>query len=432
MNKTFTRKTVNGRDFQLLTLPGANLFKFEIVNMYGANIERAIEANTGQNVYGLSHLIEHLGFRSTKDFTTPQLMDLLKTEGTYNASTDHDRINYWFKTTHEHMDNAIRLVCNYALNDLKKISAEEFEIERNVVFNEAKQYADNDQTMFAFNIVSTVCGYHAEDNVIGIPDTVAGFKLDDAIALKETFLANGKQIFNVTYDPTIMSEDDVIASVTLQLDRFAPTASFDKELDDKYNTLCYYPSLGDFTMENEAEQALTGVIVDTIMDNIWTARRGNAYLARYATDTSLDDIIREQNGLTYGIGFYDFNISCKPYTYFTCDVTRGTEGLMMSLFHNSINTSVDEFNEEAHEKLSRTVRLKRSMMNVNQESYDNVFDLATWTPYIIDQVEELFAENIDMATAELDRLTANYDEMVIYLHNLRELVNGQAWSMVVN
>ncbi len=82
MNKTFRRITQNGRRFQLLTLPGANLYKFEIINLYGANIEREIEKSLGTNVYGLSHFIEHLGFRAPKDFSTNTLMDLLKTEGT--------------------------------------------------------------------------------------------------------------------------------------------------------------------------------------------------------------------------------------------------------------------------------------------------------------------------------------------------------------
>jgi hypothetical protein len=82
MKKTFNTHFIDNARINLLTLPGSNYFKIEIVSYYGANIERVYEKMTGKNVYGISHLIEHLAFKNSKDFTTQELMEISKNEGT--------------------------------------------------------------------------------------------------------------------------------------------------------------------------------------------------------------------------------------------------------------------------------------------------------------------------------------------------------------
>lgn len=431
MNKTFKRVTSEGRNFQLLTLPGTNLYRFEIINLYGANIEREIESRLGKNVYGISHFIEHLGFRAPKDFSTPKLMDLLKTEGTFNASTDHDRINYWFKSTMAHVDIANQLVCNYALNDLKGIPKDEFETERQVVYNEAKRYADDDQTMFYFNSTSALCGYNVEDNVIGIPETIETFSQEDAIMVKDIFLSTANQVYTVIYDPEVMPECEVIGRITQALNRF-PTNERNGSIAVAYEDMLKYPTPSSTVeVDNESEQAMTALILDNI-SNVWTARFANNYLSRLATDISLTDVIREQHGLTYGIWFNDDTISYKPYTSFLCDVTRGTEDFMMELFNESINKCVDAFDEEAFSKLRKTADLKRVMNYVNQENYAGFHWLALWCPKLFEEVDCEMAVDIPTALGVLDEKFANYNNTLEYLTKTAELVNKKEWSLVTN
>ena len=433
MNKTFVRREVEGRNFQILALPGTNLYRFEIINCYGSNIEREIESRLGKNVYGISHFIEHLGFRAPKDFTTPKLIDLLKTEGTYNASTDHDRINYWFKSTMAHIDIANKLVCNYALNDLKGIPQDEFETERQVVYNEAKRYADDDQTMFYFNTTPVTCGYHEQDNILGIPEVIETFTLEDAIEVKDTFLKNGSNVYTVIYDPEVQSEGHVLNRINAELDRYPQydSADWDVALRERYNDQNKTPAIGEFKLDNESEQAMTSLFLDNV-SNVWTTRFANNYLSRYATDISLTDIIREQHGLTYGVSMYDTTVSYTPYTSFSCDVTRGTEEFMMELFNESINKCVDAFDDEAFAKLRKTADLKRVMSYVNAENYSGLHWLAVWCPGIIDSVDVLMADNIPTAMQRLDERYANYDKTKQYLIETAELVNKKEWSIVTN
>jgi len=441
MNKTYNRRTIDGRKFQFLALPGTNLFKFELVNTIGSNIERAVEKATGKNIYGLSHFIEHLGFRAPKDYTTEELMKLLKTEGTYNASTDHDRINYWFKTTSQKMPTAINLVCNYALNDLKNIPADEFETEKKVVYNEAKRYADDDQTMFYFNTVPALCGYHVEDNVLGIPETIDKFTLQDAIETKALFLKHGKMVINITYDPNVLNEHFIADEVNKELDRFEIPVDMMNKIPfpiELHDTMLAYPTVENVLLENASEQAMTSVCLDVIDNsgqvgptNIVVARLVNNYLSRWA-DTSLTDIIREQHGLTYGVNFYDSNISFKPYTFFGCDVTRGDEELLMKLFKESINRTVNNFDKHLYYSLMEVQELKRTMRYVNLENFESLHWTALWYPNIIEKYADEFRHSIDEAFTLFDKNEYTYDNIVQYLKCVQDVVNNEYYSVVSN
>lgn len=427
MKKTFKQVSANGFKFNFLNLPNTNLFKLEIVNLFGSNIERVINKTDNKNVYGLSHLIEHLSFKSTKDYSTEELLRLIKTEGDYNASTDHDRINYWFKTIMSKMDIAISLVSNYAFNDLANVNQEEFETEKKIVYNEAKRYADDDQTMFYFNSASAVCGYHKEDNVIGIPETISTFTLDDAINIKKKFLECGKHVFNVIYDGEVASEEEIINKILNQVNRFLPEQKQDLEFVSMYHFMLKFPDVGNYQIQNEADQAMTSIIMD-VVKNVITTRIGNRYLGELSP-TSLDDIIREKNGLTYGTMLYDNNISYKPYMTFACDVSKGTEEKMLELFHQSIVESIDNYNETIHNKMMDTIMLRDALRRINQETYEFLFSLAVWNPEVLD---EQFNNNVDIGIENMYKQHGSFEVVKEYLMNVKEAVMNKKYSIVTN
>jgi len=429
--KTYKQITHNGHKYNMLALPGTNFFKFELINMYGSHIERLYEERYGKNVYGISHFIEHLGFRATKDYSTTELLSLIKNEGTYNASTDYDRINYWFQTTMDRIDKGIRLVANYALNTLDGIPQDEFEIEKKVVYNEAKRYADDDQTMFWFNSTRSLTGYKEQDNVIGIPETIDTFTQEDCIKIKDMFLSNAEMVYNVTFDPTILTANEVIDKIEAELARHKPLGIAEVVTQEEYNNVVVLPKNVTFKLENESEQVMTLVNMDVVTDKI-TADSANAYLSNYAEDTSLNDIIREQNGLTYGIHFGADNTSYKPYTYFGCDVSKGTETLLMELFQDSINKSTDAWSEEAYEKFMTAKRLKRTMSLLDQKNYGSWHSIATWYPEVIEELKDVLATDLDKAYDEMDNKYSTFEAIGEYLETVRKTVNSKDYGFVTN
>lgn len=431
MKRTFKTKKINNRTYNILALPGTNFFKFEIVNMYGSVVERIYKARTGRNVYGLSHLVEHLSFRATKDYSSKELLTLINSEGVYNASTDTTRINYFFQTTMDRAFLGINLVSNYALNDLTRISQEEFDIEKKVVYNEAKRYADDDQTMFAFNLYPTINELHPEDNVIGIPETIDTFSLEDAIDLKSIFLQNTDVHYNITYDPEILTENEIIDQIEFELSRFKHVSNINSISKELYSSYIKRPNNKKYISDNESAQMLTAINLD-VVDNKIIADAGNDYLARYAKDTSLNDVIREQNGLTYGIDLYTHNVDYNDYVQFGCDVSKGSEELMMKLFEQSINDSVDAWTEETYNKYMNTRKLKRTLDLVNQKNYNFWINLVIWNPDIFKEVKDIAADDLDKAYEELDKIFCTQEKIKEYLESFRYCVNLGRYSLVTN
>lgn len=431
MKRTFKTKKINNRNYNILALPGTNFFKFEVVNMYGSIIERIYKDRTGRNVYGLSHLVEHLSFRDTKDYSSKELLNLINSEGSYNASTDATRINYWFQTTMDKAFLGINLVSNFAFNDLTRISQEEFETEKKVVYNEAKRYADDDQTMFAFNIYPTVNELHPEDNIIGIPETIDTFTLEDAIALKDIFLQNSDVFYNITYDPEILTENEIISQIEYELLRFKRSPLYEDVSKELYISYLKRPNNKKYISNNDSEQMLTAINLDIVSNKI-VADAGNDYLARYAGETSLNDVIREQNGLTYGIDLYTHNMDYRDYVMFSCDVSEGSEELMMELFEKSINDSAATFTTEAYKKYMNTRKLKRTLDLLNQKNYNFWINLSIWNPEIMEFIKVIASEDLDRAYDELDNILCTEENIREYLLTFRNIVNDKKYSLVTN
>lgn len=429
--RTYRTIVKNGTTYNMLALPTANFFGIEVVNKYGSSIERYYNEKYGKNVYGISHFIEHLSFRATKDYTTDELTVAIKNEGTYNASTDYDRINYFFETSMEKIDTAINLVCNYSFNTLDSIPENEFLIERGVVFNEAKRYADDDQTMFWSNTVKSLTGYEPEDNVIGIPETIATFEIGDCIAIKDIFLTSGETSFNVTYDSDIMTADEVIEKIESEKARFKPLNVEEKVPYEIYMTNVIQPHRKNAFSANESEQAMTYLNFD-VVGKVPTANSGNDYLSQYANGTSLNDLIREKNGLTYGIFFGSDNTSYTPYTYFGCDVSRGNEEKLMKLFKESINLSVDAWDIETHRAYIETKKLKRTMSLLNLKNYKSFHNYATWYPDVIADMKDILSEDIDKAYDIMDKKFSSFEAIKDYIERVRTAVNNDDYCTVTN
>jgi predicted Zn-dependent peptidase len=422
MKRTFKSVEHSGRVYNFLALPGTNYFSYEIVSLLGASIER----DFNNNVYGLSHLCEHLSFRATKDYTTEELNKLIKQKGSYNASTSHERINYYFKTISDNAPLAIRLVCNYALNDLTKIPQEEFEIEKMVVYNEAKRYADDDQTMFHFNVPVIVTGCNPEDNVIGVPETIESFTLCDAIALKAT-LIEGRKLINIIYDPEKYGIYELIDLSEKEIARFDVIDMRGKWYNDL--ELIY----GAHKLENESEQAMTAIIFDVDPEVSMINRKlALRYLARMASGSSLDDLIREQNGLTYGISLSEELIGEEMKTEFVCDVTRGKEKLMLKLFKQAINKTYKEFTEKKYEELIESIVLKTTEQKLSQLFYAQWFTVFQYNKELFELVRDKLEVDVDLVQDEIYNKIASFSEIKKYLKFIKDTVAKEDYAIVAN
>jgi hypothetical protein len=438
MSKKRTLNTIeiNGKEVNILDLPNTGFFKFEIYNMYGSNIERIIEKEYGKNVYGISHFVEHLGFRAPKDYTTDELQTLIKNEGAYNASTDYDRINYWFKTTMENRALAIKLVFNFAYNNLTRIPDEEFEAEKKVVYNEAKRYADDPQTMFYFNYLRDTCGLHEEDNVIGIPETIDTFTKEDAVMVKSIFNSYGKEVFNVTYDSEVCSQEEIIEIIKTE------EAKFEEEKFSIKPKLRVTPTMYEnalaknenkrYLSNNASEQKMTLIAFDDDETNAYLMNKMLIFVASLSEGDSLTELIREQNGLTYGVYFYPSVYQYKNKILFGCDVTKGTEGKLLELFEQSLISVCDTFNEVKFNNFMKTTMLKMKMNTLNQESLTNRFDTMIFSPHSKQPFIEGAKIDFDEAYNTFFEECLTYDVMKKFLMSLKNKWLNKEYTIITN
>ena len=102
---------------------------------------------TGSNyeerkINGLSHFLEHMFFKGTKNHPKPGELDrMLDSVGAiHNAFTSREETGYWIKADSKHFDLAIMFVSDILQNALLK--EEEINRERGVILEEMKMYWD--------------------------------------------------------------------------------------------------------------------------------------------------------------------------------------------------------------------------------------------------------------------------------------------------
>ena len=431
MKKTFTRFTKHGFVFNVLDLPGTDLFKFEIVNKKGAYIEKIVEDSIGKKVYGISHLVEHLSFKSTLDYTTEEINDILRNNGDSNATTTHHSIDYYFKTISKNARLAIKVMLNIALNDLRKITDKDFKAEKSIVSNEVLGYLDDSQASFYRSANTCISNYHDEHNVTGVFDTIQTFEIDDVIYIKNHFLEKKDFEFNITYDSTRdTSIDDILNYIITQTKRF----SF-KESDDEFNML-YNNNIGEFNKGNFILNSTSSRRMNYILFDILE----DTYLGDYVLDylnvkaglTSIDDVLREQNELVYSAGIYHTIFKKRGFALFICDIEIGNEKILMESLIESINKTADEFDLAKYDKYMSSIQIDRIIDNVNQNSYNDLFDFAIWDTDTFSDFEELFMNDIDKAFVIMDEISLSFENMKESLETIKLAINEKSYAMVTN
>ncbi|MEK7566793.1 MAG: pitrilysin family protein [Patescibacteria group bacterium] len=98
-----------------------------------------------KNINGISHFLEHLFFKGTKQRPKPgevnRALDGLGSE--HNAFTSKEVTGYWVKAAGKHFDSALDIVSDILLEPLFK--ADEIERERGVIIQEISMYEDMPQ-----------------------------------------------------------------------------------------------------------------------------------------------------------------------------------------------------------------------------------------------------------------------------------------------
>jgi len=139
--------------------------------------------------HGISHFLEHMLFKGTKNRTAKQIAESLETVGgQINAFTAKEYTCYYAKVLNDHFDLAIDVLADMFLNSLFR--AEDMEKERNVILEEIKMYEDTPDEL-VHDIYSKIMWQidPLGQSIIGTSDSVGKISLEQLISYyKSTYV----------------------------------------------------------------------------------------------------------------------------------------------------------------------------------------------------------------------------------------------------
>lgn len=131
---------------------------------------------------GISHLIEHLMFKGTKNRTAKEIAEEIDAAGgQMNAYTSKEHTCYYARVLDEHVDLAIEILADMLLNSV--FAPGEMEKEKGVILEEIKMYEDSpDEIVHDLFAEAAFAGHPLGQSVLGHEETVKAIRREDVLA----------------------------------------------------------------------------------------------------------------------------------------------------------------------------------------------------------------------------------------------------------
>lgn len=398
MKKRLNYITHRGIKVSILELPDTDYFRVTAEHALGTELEAIFKERTGKEVYGLTHLTEHLGFNSPRDYTTLELKTLIRNKGYYNASTWHDEVTYFFESISENYKDVIKAMVNVVNNDLRNVTDEEFTTERSVVYNEIKMYEDKKPDMFNFGVYSIIAGVEENDTVLGNKDVFITLTQEDLINLKSLFLDTPELLtYHIEYDPTKLSIDVILD----ELYNIHSSFEFktDNRVDLKDTTIFNKPVLKTDIIVKEAdiEQALYHKVISLKDDNnYFLDLLVYKYLLNQPTGHSLYELVRDREGLAYYIRLGSGILRGVRYTQLNTEVSKDKVTLLLDTIKESLSKSRDGVNENVFNDLKKSHLIRNGLDLIDQRNYALYRSLIDYHRHTYDKYEAIISTDISM------------------------------------
>ena len=156
---------------------------------FGAQFENA-------SIKGISHFLEHLVFKGTKNRTVEEIPKEIEGKGgILNAFTGEEVTCYWNKLPKKYFYLGADISRDLVLNPI--FESEALERERKVILEEIKMYHDNPSTHVLEKIKEMMYKNPFGMSIAGTHDTVAGLSREKVIELFNSFYSSNNMVFCV-------------------------------------------------------------------------------------------------------------------------------------------------------------------------------------------------------------------------------------------
>ena len=263
-----------------------------------ADVGSAAEASERR---GISHLVEHMLFKGTRQRTARQIAEEMDgIGGNLNAFTDKETTCYYAKVMDQHLPLAVDVLTDMFLNSL--FDAEEMAKEQKVVLEEIKMYDDSPDELIHDLFIQTMWnGSNLGAPTIGFSDTVTALTPDDLrLHMKRHYTPNSVTVAaagNVDHDEVVALFDKAFSSFkgTCELPVPESPAATPNTLFRHKDSEQAYVVLGTSGLSVRDDRRYVLTVLDTILGGGMSSR--------------LFQEIREKRGLVYTV--YSFQAAYR-------------------------------------------------------------------------------------------------------------------------
>lgn len=258
---------------------------------------------------GISHMIEHMLFKGTKNRSAKKIAeDTGKIGGNMNAYTGKECTAYYVTTLDEHLLLAIEILGDMVQNSLFETS--DIEKEKSVIIEEIDMYDDSPEDMVHEMLQKEVWKDHPLGFIIsGEKDTVNRFTREELLDFKNRNYVAENMVISIAGH---YKEEEVMEALEIHFGGIA-NKSLAKDLTAPVYQRCFYTNSRDI---EQIHMNLAFDCIDYHSDEKYPLAIVNAILG--GSDSSrLYQMIREELGYTYSI--YSYSCSYEKAGMFHID-----------------------------------------------------------------------------------------------------------------
>lgn len=344
---------------------------------------------------GYSHFIEHLLFKSSKKYTTTEIMDKLSYYGAdFNAYTSRTVTRYIFKCLAENFEHCFEIYSNMIISP--KFDPDEIDKERNVVIEEMKKCDDDPVEVLYKTVMNNYYnGYSYAHDELGEEKIISSVTREELLAYKNKHYTADNCIISVAGNIEFDKLDEIVEkyfSSNFEAENkpyCVDTFEIEPNILKKYDVV-----------ERDDNQANVCVHIKTVsaksedkyVSDLYTSILGNSQNSR------LYKVIREELGLVYTV--YAFS-DTVPMT--------GGIFIMLGTRPKNVKKAIVEIKKiivdlaksgATEEELERVKNLKKSVLEFNTETNA---DIAEVNGSVIHLFEE--CQSVDERKQKIDKVS---------------------------
>lgn len=342
---------------------------------------------------GISHFLEHLVFKGTKNYKVGEISKITEKYGAIlNAGTSKEFTMYFTDIPKEGLNDALNIISELVFEAI--FPSDELEKERNVVIEEIKRSEDNPGNVLYENFNSllfTESSY--KFRVIGTSENIKNFSRDEIIEYYKTFYQPQNMILSISGDINFTEIEPMIKNIFEKYDKGEITVSLPNEEKKK-------PEIVKIKKHKvQHTYFISGFLGPNINDKLQYAGDVLSIILGEGRSSRFYRLLREKKRLSYEIatGFYTQVGQSIFYVSGVCE-RKKLEPLIEEI-KSELKKIVSEGVTEQELEKARQIVITRWYFG-NETVHSQASNLAWW--YMFKSLDELkeYVNNIAKVTNE--------------------------------